>query len=345
METLRHNLDEEQRRIAEITEENLLVLAGPGSGKTRLLTNTAAYRLRLAPREPWRVCCLTFTVEAARQLRSRLQSPELGEVPSRRVWVGNFHQFALMLLGSYGHLLGWPRTAGIITPVETELLLREVVLELGMGNVNVSDVRNAISATKGRRPPPGSVDHRSESFVRLSQVYQARLREAALRDFDDLLVDAIRLLREQDSVRRVLNDTYRHIFVDELQDTNQIQMDLLQQLVDPTTVHIFGVADADQMIYTWRDARPENLEEFEHLFTARVVSLGGNYRCPERIVQAATAIIANNPERQRAAQGLHSLVTTTDGELWDATAESGVGGTGPCLRHHRAVPRRRCGTS
>lgn len=321
MEILRRNLDEEQRRIAEIADENLLVLAGPGSGKTRLLTNAAAYRLRLAPSEPWRVCCLTFTVEAARQLRSRLQSPELGAVPARRVWVGNFHQFARMLLGSYGHLLGWPRTAGIITPAEAELLLREVVFELGMGNVNVLDVRNAISATKGRRPVSGSVDQRSEGFVRLSQAYQDRLREAALRDFDDLLVDAIRLLREQDGVRRVVNDTYRHIFVDELQDTNQIQMDLLQQLVDPATVRIFGVADADQMIYTWRDARPENLEEFEQRFGARVESLGGNYRCPERIVQAATAIIANNPERQRAAQDLRSLVTTTGGELWEATAD------------------------
>jgi len=320
VEILRRNLDEEQQRIAEIVDENLLVLAGPGSGKTRLLTNAAAYRLRIAPSEPWRICCLTFTVEAAHQLRLRLQSPDMGAVPAHRLWMGNFHQFAQMILRSYGHLLGWSRAAGIITPVEAKSLVAELVVDLGMGNVNVKDVLGAISARKGQRPSIGSVDQRSESFVRLSQAYQDQLREAALRDFDDLLVDTIRLLHEQDSVRRVINDTFRHIFVDELQDTSQIQMDLLELLVTPTTVRIFGVADTDQMIYTWRDARPENLEEFEQRFGARVESLGGNYRCPARIVQAATAVIANNPGRQRAAQDLRSLVTATDGELWEASA-------------------------
>ena len=321
MEILQRNLDEEQLHIAQIADENLLVLAGPGSGKTRLLTNTAAYRLRLAPADKWRVCCLTFTVEAARQLRSQLSSSELGAVPSRRTWVGNFHQFSQMLLGSYGHLLGWPRNAGIITPAESEALLKEVAVELGLRTVNILDVRNAIAATKGRRPLPDGFDRRSESFIHLSEVYQARLRDTGLRDFDDLLVDALRLLRDHLGVRHVIQDTYHHVFVDELQDTNQIQMDLLGALVDGAPVRIFGVADADQMIYAWRDARLENLAEFEQRFGARVVSLGGNYRCPTRIVQAATAIIANNPDRERAARDLRSLVTDTDGELWEATAD------------------------
>lgn len=275
MEILRRNLDDEQRHIAQIEDGNLLVLAGPGSGKTRLLINTAAYRLRRCPNDTWRICCLTFTVEAARQLRSRLQSTELGSVPTRRLWVGNFHQFSQMLLGSYGHLLGWPRTAGIITPVEAEALLREIVTELRLGNVNIPNARNAISATKGRRPAPDGYDRRSESFIRLSQAYQARLREAGLRDFDDLLVGALRLLGEHQGVRRIIQDTYRHVFVDELQDTNQIQMDLIATLVDGAPVRIFGVADADQMIYAWRDARPENLVEFEERFHARIHSLGG----------------------------------------------------------------------
>jgi len=320
VEILRRNLDDEQRHIAQIEDGNLLVLAGPGSGKTRLLTNAAAYRLRRYPNDTWRICCLTFTVEAARQLRSRLQSAELGSVPTRRLWVGNFHQFSQMLLGSYGHLLGWPRTAGIITPVEAEALLRELVTELRLGNVNILDVRSAISATKGRRPVLGEWDRRSESFIRLSQAYQARLKEAGLRDFDDLIVDALRLLKENQGVRRIIQDVYRHVFVDELQDTNQMQLDLLGALVDGAPVRIFGVADADQMIYAWRDARPENLREFEERFQARVHSLGGNYRCPARIVQAATAIITNNPDRERAAQDLRSLVTDKDGELWEGIA-------------------------
>lgn len=320
MEILRRNLDEEQRRVAEASGANLLVLAGPGSGKTRLLTNVAAYQLRLSPGESWRVCCLTFTVEAARQLRTRLRSPDLGNVPSHRVWAGNFHQFSQMLLRSYGHLLGWPRTAGVIAPSDAETLVAELANEFGMRGVNIRSVLVAISAHKGRRPLPDDVDRRAESFIRLADAYQRRLRDAGLRDFDDLLLDALRLLREHAAVRRIVQDSFRHVLVDELQDTNQIQMDLLAILVDDSAVRIFGVADADQMIYAWRDARPENLKEFEERFRAEVVSLGGNYRCPPRIVRAASAVIGNNPNRELAARDLRSLVSHTEGELWEATA-------------------------
>lgn len=144
-----------------------------------------------------------------------------------------------------------------------------------------------------------------------------------MRDFDDLLIDATRLLRDYPSVRRIFQDSHQHIFIDELQDTSQIQMDFLRELSDPEVGRVFGVADADQMIYSWRDARLENLEEYREYFSADVEYLGGNYRCPERIVSAAAAVISNNPGRLWV-QEPRSLVTDTQGELWEAVAESGA---------------------
>lgn len=320
MQILQRNLDDEQRLIAEGSDANLLVLAGPGSGKTRLLTNVAAYRLRVSQGDSWRVCCLTFTVEAARQLRSRLRSPDLGRISRHRTWAGNFHQFSQSLLRSYGHLLDWPRTAGVIPPVDAEALVSELAVAFGMRNVSAKNILWAISAQKGRRPVSVEIDRRGESFIRLAEAYQQRLREAGLRDFDDLLLDALRLLREHPAVRRIVQDSFRHVFVDELQDTSQVQLDVLGALVDDSPTRLFGVADADQMIYAWRDARPQNLDEFQTRFGAKVVSLGGNYRCPPRIVRAATAVIRNNPDRNQAVHDLRSLVADSEGELWEATA-------------------------
>jgi len=293
LEILRANLDDEQFAIASQADRSMLVLAPPGSGKTRLLTNAAAHRLRSTPTERFRICCLTFSVEAAREMRKRLADKSL-RVPAHRLWVGNFHQLGASLLSRWGHLIEWPRDAGVLVPPEHEEFIQRLLNELGI-NANARSVATAISNQKGRRA--GRAGIQAETLRDVWTAYEEALTERHLRDFDDLIVHALRLLREQPRACEILRDAYRYVFVDELQDTNQLQLDLIAELVGERCT-VFGVADDDQMIYAWRDARPENVEEFEQRFGAELHVLRGNYRCPPAVVEAANAVISVNTRKR-----------------------------------------------
>ncbi|MBF6599637.1 MAG: ATP-dependent helicase [Dehalococcoidia bacterium] len=293
MEILRACLDEEQLEIASQVDRPMLVLAPPGSGKTHLLTNTVAYRLRSTPDERFRICCLTFSVEAAREMRKRLMDKTLC-APGHRLTVANFHQLGASLLGRWGHLIGWPRNAGMLVPPERDEFIQRLLDEHG-SNAKAQNVGTAISNFKGRREGRAGIP--AETLRALAQAYEEALVERRLRDFDDLIIHTLQLLREQPRVRAVLRDAYRYVFVDELQDTNQLQLDLIGELVGERCT-VFGVADDDQMIYAWRDARPENIAEFVERFGAEERMLRGNYRCPPAVVDAANAVIAVNARRR-----------------------------------------------
>lgn len=271
----------------------MLVLAPPGSGKTRLLTNAAAHRLRSAADERFRICCLTFSVEASREMRKRLTDKAL-RVPAQRLWVGNFHQLGASLLSRWGHLIGWPRDAGMLIPPEQEEFIRQLLDDLEI-RADYRSVAPAISNLKGRREERSEIA--AETLRAIWTAYAQGMAERHLRDFDDLIVHTLQLLREQPRARQILRDTYRYVFVDELQDTNQLQLDLIGELVGERCT-VLGVADDDQMIYAWRDARPENVEEFEQRFGAELHVLRGNYRCPPAIVRAANAIISINTRKR-----------------------------------------------
>lgn len=293
MQILRANLDDEQFEIGAQVDRSMLVLAPPGSGKTRLLTNAAAHRLRSTPGERFRICCLTFSVEAAREMRKRLADKAL-LVPTHRLWVGNFHQLGASLLSRWGHLIDWPRNAGMLVPPEQEEFIERLLNDLGI-RANARSVATAISNQKGRRE--GRAGIQAETLHAIWTAYEEALTDRHLRDFDDLIVHTLRLLREQPKTQQILRDTYHYVFVDELQDTNQLQLDLIAELVGERCT-VLGVADDDQMIYAWRDARPENVEEFERRFGADLHVLKGNYRCPPAVVNAANAVIAVNERRR-----------------------------------------------
>jgi superfamily I DNA/RNA helicase len=309
-ELLRDQLDEEQYEVAARTDANVLVLAPPGSGKTRVLVNAAAHRVRHASELVGyghaRVMCLTFGNDAAREMQQRLERRPLS-VRRQRMWVGNYHKLGMHLLHRYGHLMGWPRDAGLITSNESVVL--EAIKDLEIKGVSEWEAAKAISRLKGRR----EVDEgAAETLHRIWSRYNALLTERRLRDFDDLILHTIELLDHVPQLRAILHDAYPFLFIDELQDTNLLQMDLIGRLVGDRT-RVFAVADDDQMIYGWRDAHPENINEFVERFEAEEIALKGNYRCPPRIVDAANEVIVLNDRRRDVL--MESRVKDRDGEV------------------------------
>jgi DNA helicase-2/ATP-dependent DNA helicase PcrA len=317
---LREQLDAEQYDIASHLDGNLVVLAPPGSGKTRVLVNAAAHRARHAEAivgyRHARVMCLTFGTDAAREMHNRLRSAPLF-VPSNRILVRNYHGLCMLLLSRYGHLIGWPRDAALVPSPQNDKLISQAIADLGIRSLTARGVSGAISALKGRRQD--STSDGSATLVAVRERYDEILAERFLRDFDDLILHTVTLLDQNPAVKQVIYDAYPFVFVDELQDTNLLQLDLLDQLIGPNT-RVFAVADDDQMIYGWRDAHPGNISHFLERFNAEERFLTGNYRCPPRIVEAANAVIVHNDRRRDHV--MESRVADREGEVFVIAGQS-----------------------
>lgn len=315
MDILKRELNDEQLAITRNLDGNVLVIAGPGSGKTRLLVHRVGFVLRSKADPPTKALCLTFTNEAAKELASRLQ-PITPPFAKRLVWCGNFHQFGQFLLSKYGHLLGISRSFEVIDEFQAADILAEVLNDLGVKNVKPLDLFYSISRFRGRVNPP-SAEELAEVGGRFGEIldcYAEAKRLASVMDFDDLIEVPIQLLRSQPSLRALLRDVYRNLFVDELQDTSLLQLELLKELFDPERSSIFGVADEDQILYEWRDARLATIREFEQFFSARTEFLVLNHRSPQEIVDVANALISQNPERYD--KELRSAVNDRTGKVW-----------------------------
>ena len=276
------------------------MIAGPGSGKTRLLVNRIAYQLVTTKNSYSKILCLTFTNEAAKELQirlGRLLSPDLRE----RLWVGNFHQFGHHLLQHYAHLLGISRESEIVDRDVVTEILRDILLEMNDENSlqRLCDLPEIISRYRGRvnMPNPSELVGISTEIGRIMVKYDEIKRKMRALDFDDLIELPLNLIRSNPSFKELLGDTFRFIFIDELQDTSLLQLELLKEIVDPENCIIFGVADQDQILYEWRDARAETIREFIKSFSAEVEFLIQNHRSPQEIVNVINALIKNNLDR------------------------------------------------
>ena len=301
MDGLLELLTPAQREAVQHVNGPLLILAGPGSGKTRVVTHRIAYLLQQGV-HPGQILALTFTNKAADEMRSRVEQL----APGQPVWIGTYHRFCARLLRKYAPLVGLEENYTIYDTDDAARTLRRVIarLKIDLAHFTPESLASAISHAKNHlltaadyRPRPG---HPLGAIAaRVYPAYQAQLTAANAVDFDDLLLHVAVLLRENPEVRQSLDDRYRFVQVDEYQDTNLAQYAIVRALsIDHPNLAVTG--DPDQSIYGWRGANLNNILEFERDFPdVRVVRLERNYRSTKSILRVAAQLISHNLRRKQ----------------------------------------------
>jgi DNA helicase-2/ATP-dependent DNA helicase PcrA len=309
-------LNEAQREAVQVTEGPVLVLAGPGSGKTRVLTHRVAYLIRACGVDPFHIMAVTFTNKAAREMQSRLEV--LLGASLNRLTLGTFHAICARILRREARHLPYTADFVIFDEGDQQSLVRQALktLNLDEKTYNPRAVLSAISHLKGRLLEVGDFQPASyfeEIVSRVYEAYQDLLRQNNALDFDDLLMQTVLLLRRNPEVRARYQQRYQHILVDEFQDTNMAQYELLR-LWSGGHRNLFVVGDEDQSIYRFRGADYRNVLRFREDFPeARVILLEENYRSTQTIVEAANAVISRNvsrtPKRLRTRRGRGPRIT------------------------------------
>ena len=297
-------LNEPQREAVLCTEGPLLVLAGAGSGKTRVLTHRIAHLVVDLGVAPWQIMAITFTNKAAAEMRERLGQLMGGYV--RGMWVSTFHSMCVRILRSDCERLGFAPGFTIYDDSDSKSLVKRIMAELNIDPKRYPEsmVRNRISKAKNELVTPEVFEDRykdptAQVVGRIYKVLQERLRALNAFDFDDLLLYTYLLLKNHKGVLEVYQDRFRYLLVDEYQDTNHAQY-ALTQLLAAKHRNIMVVGDDDQSIYSWRGADLSNILDFEKDYPeAHVVKLEENYRSTGNILAAANAVIENNLMRKR----------------------------------------------
>jgi len=301
-------LNPEQLDAATTVDGPLLILAGAGSGKTRVLIHRIAHLLAEGHAKPWQIFAVTFTNKAAAEMRDRLT--QLIGRSARDAWIGTFHALSARMLRIEGHRLGYSSSFTIYDADDSKRLLKSI-LDQTSGHdrsikaATVSAVAHEIDRAKNAGLTPeafaeGASSHDSphrREARRIYPRYQAALRRANAVDFGDLLLGALELLRHHPEARRALANRFRYVTVDEFQDTNRVQYELLKALVEDHG-NLAVVGDDDQSIYRWRGADVTNILGFGEVFPkTKVVKLETNYRSTGHILAAANAVIRHNTRR------------------------------------------------
>ncbi len=286
----------------------LLVFAGAGSGKTRVITARIARLIADGVAEPENILAVTFTRKAAGEMKERiaemLSQSSKHKFRSRLPYIGTFHSFGAFVLRRHGERVGLPQAFSIYDQEDSVRLIKEIMDELNIDKkqFNPSNIKNRISSAKNEMIFP-------DEFVKFVQgpfdeivsdvyeKYEEQLRDQGSADFDDLQILPLRLFEENEDVLKKYHDQYKHILVDEYQDTNIVQYNLVKKLCGDDK-NICVVGDDDQGIYSWRGATIKNILSFERDFRgAKVVKLEKNYRSTSNILQAAYTVVSNNNER------------------------------------------------
>ena len=294
-------LNEAQRKAVTTESKHTLVLAGAGSGKTRVLIHRLAWLIQVEHITPHSILAVTFTNKAAGEMRERAQ--DLLQVSTRSMWIGTFHGIAHRLLRMHWQEAGLPENFQILDSDDQYRIIRRLIKEEGLDEADwpARQAQWYINARKDEGQRPDAIEHMGNpvtaQWVRIYELYQASCDRAGLVDFADLLLRAHELWLYHPSLLDHYRNRLSHLLVDEFQDTNSIQYAWIRMLAgDSGSVLVVG--DDDQSIYGWRGAQVENVQHFRRDFAdVQVVKLEQNYRSSGNILEAANALIANNEDR------------------------------------------------
>jgi DNA helicase-2/ATP-dependent DNA helicase PcrA len=308
-------LNENQRQAVEWDDGPLLVLAGPGSGKTRVLTYRIARLLEMSPNKHFNILGLTFTNKAAGEMRTRIEG--LVSNARERTLLTTFHSFCADILRQHGSHIGLRPDFTILSQdADREAVLHEAILLAKIGEIEVTPQRfmpflnrllnNCVTTQKVESLLVKNNVEKAQILAAIYRNYRNRLKETNSLDFASLIIEALELLTNKPPIKKQIQRIYTHICVDEFQDTNMAQYEVLKQLVRLDSPNLFIVADDDQIIYEWNGASPERLKALHQDFEIKELQLPENYRCPVEVIEIANRLIVNNLSRFKNKQTLPS---------------------------------------
>lgn len=302
MENILNNLNDIQLNAVKDTNGAQLILAGAGSGKTRVVTTKIAYLIEEESVNPQEILAFTFTNKAAKEMKDRVAI--LLNTNVDRMWIGTFHSICVRILRRDLNLVGYTKNFTIFDTTDQKTLIKECLKELNIDSKiytpnyiqgRISSLKNeGIKASEFEKFAYSPMD---KTILELYRLYEEKLQNNNAFDFDDLIIKVIELLNSDSLVRKYYQHRFRYVFVDEYQDTNNIQYELIKILSNYHN-NICAVGDADQSIYKWRGANINNILNFEKDFdNSKRVILSQNYRSTKNILNSANAVISNNNER------------------------------------------------
>ena len=298
-------LNPQQQEAVECTEGPLLIIAGAGSGKTRVLTQRIAYLITEKQVNPWNILAITFTNKAAGEMRDRVD--QLADVNGGSVWVSTFHSTCVRILRRYIDRLGYDTNFTIYDTDDQKHVIKDIIKQMDLDTRMFKDraLLSAISSAKNELISPeeyqldAAGDWNKQTISKVYNAYQRVLKQNNALDFDDLLMKTVELFQSQPVVLDSYQERFRYLMVDEYQDTNTAQFALVNLLAKKYR-NLCVVGDDDQSIYRFRGANIRNILDFEKNFPdAKVIKLEQNYRSTQNILNAANAVIANNRGRKK----------------------------------------------
>ena len=305
MQDLIEGLNERQKEAVLETEGPCLVIAGAGSGKTKVLTHKIAYLMSEKYIKPWNILAITFTNKAANEMKERVEKL-VGEA-AKDMWIGTFHSICVRILRRYIDRIGFDSSFVIFDTSDQRALIKECLKELKIDDKLFTDraVQAEISNGKNEMLEPKAYqtkyagDYRKEVIGKVYELYQKRLKENNAIDFDDIINDTIKILMENMDALDYYSEKFKYVLVDEYQDTNKAQF-MLVSILASRYGNITVVGDNDQGIYSFRGADISNILNFEKDFPGtKIIKLEQNYRCTGNILKAANAVIKHNEEKYK----------------------------------------------